>query len=246
MCCSLGFLGAGFSVAHLFDWNCNLQVFSIAITSEAMWKRTSSIQGWVSEEVQNQMLLLRFFLSEVVWSSLILWFFLSLSCLWTSSAACPRVVPSQWWCTARRRRHHFSDALGPLDFSIWSPILSSKLSPSIRSSSFGFSCLAFAMPGQWLVACAATLLNEKAVPSSRCHGRLIETKLSRTLRHVTRWGQQVGAQWDYFQTFKTVTKRSDFQTCAPLFDFQNFLHMVVHVFWFYLWIVHHESIQKCF
>ena len=215
MCCSLGFLGARFSVAHLFDWNRNLQVLFIANTSEAICEsvllqfrdeflRKFKTKCSCSDSSSKK-------LSNPSW----FWFFSSLSCLWFSSAACPRVVPSQWWCTARRRRHRFADALGPLDFWIQWLILSSKLSPSIRSSSFGLSCLAYAMPGQWLVACAATLLNEKAVPSSRCHGRLIETKLSRTLRHVTRWGRQVGAQWDYFQTFKTVTKRSDFQTCAP-------------------------------
>ena len=141
MCCSLGFLGARFSVAHLFDWNRNLQVLFIANTSEAICEsvllqfrdeflRKFKTKCSCSDSSSKK-------LSNPSW----FWFFSSLSCLWFSSAACPRVVPSQWWCTARRRRHRFADALGPLDFWIQWLILSSKLSPSNRSSSFGFSCL---------------------------------------------------------------------------------------------------------
>ena len=168
MCCFLGFSLAHFFdwtwmylivlecdaplffSALVFLWSiCLIVTFSFSssqlllkLSVNVYFLNSLQVQWWVSEEAQNQNALAEILLSRSwvnpPWSS-------ASSCLCLASGCPPlpalaRVVPSQWWCTARRRRHHFADALGPLDFSIRLRILSSKLPSS------------FALPLQCLVS----------------------------------------------------------------------------------------------
>ena len=90
--------------------------------------------------------------------------------------------------------------------------LSSLVISSISISSLLSPCLADAMPGQWLVPCAAT-------PPWKASA--FYKSLSRTFEWVGAQDcvmSQGGVSRWAAETFKTVTKRSNFQTCACLFQ----------------------------